>query len=219
MSDPSEVRETYECGTVPEKNPDFEVYYRGEGVSTYEQKYTSCLLFVYKKHAFVLSVSRTQPDKWRFVLEAYVCILSCILYKLFYCQYLLPSIVPYISLMDQLKHSPPSKLFTKGCGLLRGRCSNSLFSNGGSGGAEPPRLASDGLGFESGVFGKCPEALDCKEQGGNATLIRKNAMLLRLIIKTQQLTAITWRSFLRFKASGHFPKTPDSNPNPSDANV
>ena len=30
-SDPSEVRETYECDTVQEKNPDFEVYYRGEG--------------------------------------------------------------------------------------------------------------------------------------------------------------------------------------------
>ena len=48
-------------------------------------------------------------------------------------------------------------------------------------GAEPPRLASDGLGFESGVFGKCPEALDRKEQGGNGTSIAKNAMLLRLI--------------------------------------
>ena len=48
--------------------------------------------------------------------------------------------------------------------------------------------------------------------------IANNAMLLRLIIRTQQLTAITWRS-LRFKASGHFPKTPDSNPNPSDANL
>ena len=25
------------------------------------------------------------------------------------------------AIRDQLKHSPPSKLFTKGCGLLRGR--------------------------------------------------------------------------------------------------
>ena len=44
----------------------------------------------------------------------------------------------------------------------------SLVSNGGLGGQSPPRLASDGLGFEYGVFGKCPEALDRKEQGGNA---------------------------------------------------
>ena len=52
--------------------------------------------------------------------------------------------------------------------------SNSRVSNGGLGG-RAPRLASDGLGFEYGVFGKCPEALNRKE---------RHVMLLRLIVES-----------------------------------
>ena len=51
---------------------------------------------------------------------------------------------------------------------------NSVVSNGGSGGQTPPRLASDGLGFES-------RSLGSQRIRKERDFDRKNAILLRLI--------------------------------------